>query len=902
MEETNTEIPSLTEISSSNEMDVKLASSDHNPVSAANEKRELSSDNSKEREKIREETDSKERQNSFAGLKTKWLCEAESFSDSESFLWSKVQYVNQCEDANNCLNYLLSNEMTTVYASVSKLFKSFRSVFASNQKLKNKVFELASQTRSIQKQNEEFEGKVSEREGRIQHLERLVDANISRIQAAEKAKLELESQLEDLRRKREEVDKESQARNETADLQKGSLFQKYGGALKEIDILTLQLTASRNEKERLQAENERSQNVQNELRAEIRALREELEALSRQREEAQIGLLSRNKEAQRQLELTESLKREVQSLKVDLDAARNKSKGLMNDLKSCESKLKDATRHCNLLNKNLAARQFHLTVLKTQKAKLEECCKEKHDEAESLKSAMSKVTSMKNDLARRVSLFGQKLANLELEKQRGSSSFQQEERDIVWRREAGKNKEIGLLKLEIKKLHIELNSASETLKRRTASLKTQETVCAEAKKEVVFFHRESQELKKKIRFLEDEKQKMSTEISQLTTVHSDMQNQLQTMEQNDIAKDQEISLLKQDIEKGKERIRFYSNNEYATRKQLQKTKDKLREALSLHQAFTESTQQQIERIRKFEDHVQMLQKQVIALKVTNNDVKCTMKQLERQNSELSAQVECKERDYKGTLKTLEETGHELEVAKVKIQCLSVEKSRAEYKLAENQKELAKKKEQAECLAIDFSKVENAVKEKENEIQIFKVEVESLRRSLSVAKKELQERESMQKQLVKAQTLFDGERLKCKALEEELQRPRNLHRWRSLEGTDTPIQHLMLKCVHLQKMLMKKSNLLSKKENELRNKEKVIEELAADRKRRSELEAQKKLWSCQKELSDCKNEIKCLLGEKFVYESLSSKHVNQIKNLKNELRRAKPSRCQHDAKDDEFTTG
>ncbi|XP_055950980.1 cilia- and flagella-associated protein 58-like [Argiope bruennichi] len=369
------------------------------------------------------------------------------------------------------------------------------------------------------------------------------------------------------------------------------------------------------------------------------------------------------------------------------------------------------------------------------------------------------------------------------------------------------------------------------MRRRNAAMKTQETVYYDIKKEIGSFHRQSQELQKKIRFLEDEKQKMLIEISQMTQVHSDIQNQLQLLKQNGIAKDQEISRLKEEIEKLKERNRFHSNNEYDARKQLQKTKEKLKEALHIQHHFTDNIQQQIDQIRNFEDRVQTLQKQVIALKVTNNDIKCTLKQLERQNGELTAEVECKDRDYKSTLQLLEKTEHELKVSKEKIKSLLSEKSAAELKITENHKELTKKNELAESLA-------------------------------DVTRKQLQEKESIQKQLVKVQNLFDGERLKCKVLEEELQKSRNVHRWRFLEGTDTPIQYLMLKSVHLQKMLTRKSNLLSRKENELKNKDKLIEELTANKMKGSELDAQKELWSCQKELSKCKNEIKCLLEEKL----------------------------------------
>lgn len=43
-----------------------------------------------------------------------------------------------------------------------------------------------------------------------------------------------------------------------------------------------------------------------------------------------------------------------------------------------------------------------------------------------------------------------------------------------------------------------------------------------------------------------------------------------------------------------------------------------------------------------------------------------------------------------------------------------------------------------------------------------------------------------------------ERLKCRALEEELQNPLNIHRWRKLEGSDPDVLELLRKVQILQK--------------------------------------------------------------------------------------------------------
>ncbi len=54
-----------------------------------------------------------------------------------------------------------------------------------------------------------------------------------------------------------------------------------------------------------------------------------------------------------------------------------------------------------------------------------------------------------------------------------------------------------------------------------------------------------------------------------------------------------------------------------------------------------------------------------------------------------------------------------------------------------------------------------------------------------------------------------ERTRCKALEEELENPMNIHRWRKLEGND-PSTYEMIQKIHvIQKKLIAKTEEVSK---------------------------------------------------------------------------------------------
>ncbi|GIY07565.1 hypothetical protein CEXT_215851 [Caerostris extrusa] len=92
------------------------------------------------------------------------------------------------------------------------------------------------------------------------------------------------------------------------------------------------------------------------------------------------------------------------------------------------------------------------------------------------------------------------------------------------------------------------------------------------------------------------------------------------------------------------------------------------------------------------------------------------------------------------------------------------------------------------------------------------------------------------------------------------------------------------------MILKKTDLLFKRESELKSKQAIIEDLVAEKNKKTKVIRDEKLWACQKELKNFKSQIKCLLCEKLMYESNSSKYEREIKNLKEELRKSKLSKC------------
>ncbi|GAA6111847.1 cilia- and flagella-associated protein 58 isoform X1, partial [Tachysurus ichikawai] len=99
---------------------------------------------------------------------------------------------------------------------------------------------------------------------------------------------------------------------------------------------------------------------------------------------------------------------------------------------------------------------------------------------------------------------------------------------------------------------------------------------------------------------------------------------------------------------------------------------------------------------------------------------------------------------------------------------------------------------------------------------------------------------IQKELLK-------ERARCKSLQEELENPMNVHRWRRLEGSDPCTFELIQKTHSLQRRLIAKTKMVVEKEVLLKEKEKEYIELKHKLACMPGPEAAEQLWKTQQTL-------------------------------------------------------
>ncbi|NXM67886.1 CFA58 protein, partial [Serilophus lunatus] len=178
--------------------------------------------------------------------------------------------------------------------------------------------------------------------------------------------------------------------------------------------------------------------------------------------------------------------------------------------------------------------------------------------------------------------------------------------------------------------------------------------------------------------------------------------------------------------------------------------------------------------------------------------------------------------------------------------------------------------------------ENEYRQRMEDIRILKLEIKKLRQQKGILGKSVANVEELRSEFHHMQRELLKEQTRCKILEEELQKPLKVHRWRKLEASDPTTYELILKVQRLQKRLISKTSEVIEKELLLQEKEKLYVELRQVLARQPGPEATEQLQQYRHTLREKTKQLKVLSSELNMYEAQSKEYKREIERLNNEL--------------------
>ncbi|XP_044013199.1 cilia- and flagella-associated protein 58-like [Aphidius gifuensis] len=174
-------------------------------------------------------------------------------------------------------------------------------------------------------------------------------------------------------------------------------------------------------------------------------------------------------------------------------------------------------------------------------------------------------------------------------------------------------------------------------------------------------------------------------------------------------------------------------------------------------------------------------------------------------------------------------------------------------------------------------------EKIDDIRLLKLEIKKLNTEKLLLDKSLKNNGNLKIEVFHLDRDLTRERLKVIALEEEIQNPMNIHRWRKLEGSDPSSLELIKKLQCFQKRIIKMNNELTFKDEKIKHSEKCYLEIFETIMKQPSQEIIDNFEKTKNTLRERENKIKGMLGELNMWESRANEYKYELDNVVKELR-------------------
>ncbi|KAJ3356565.1 hypothetical protein GGF32_001458 [Allomyces javanicus] len=273
-----------------------------------------------------------------------------------------------------------------------------------------------------------------------------------------------------------------------------------------------------------------------------------------------------------------------------------------------------------------------------------------------------------------------------------------------------------------------------------------------------------------------------------------------------------------------------------------------------------------------------------------------------------------EKEKEGAKQELQKLKQQLDAAHQFIQNQQAEENKLRHIIAEADSERLRQKKEYEAviqerdilgtqlirrndeLALLYEKIkiqqstlnkgEIQYRERLEDIRVLKLEVKKLRREKTILQHETTNVDTLRNEIYRLQKELLNERTRVKVLEEELENPMNIHRWRKLAGSDPSTYELVQKVQTLQKRLIAKTEQVVEKELLLQAKEKLYLDLKAMLSRVPGPEIVQQVEVLKNLVKDKTRELKAMASELNMHQAQAIEFKADIQALSRQVQDVK----------------
>ncbi|KAL3864718.1 hypothetical protein ACJMK2_006491 [Sinanodonta woodiana] len=617
----------------------------------------------------------------------------------------------------------------------------------------------------------------------------------------------------------------------------------------------------------------------------------------------------KNNEAQREARKRDKMDRELKQSKADLDAKSLDIKTMQTqiarykeDITKLEQQLKEqrilnerAIKDADILNTRFQKLQqdfenqlIHTDELATENQNRASDLKTKEDEVGQLKTETQRLNKLRETIQRKLRQVEELKTEVESQRETLKGQILGLERELEQAKKQAEidKKAIDDLVREKEILNKNMVKAYTATQKQLHLVKLHEQSKKNLEQEIQNYKEEAQKQRKIIYQLEKERDRYINEASDLT------QKVLQHMEDVKV-REMQIFDYKKKIAEADTKLKqqqnlyeavrsdrnLYSKNLIESQDEIQEMKKKLKVMNHLTYQLKEEIQAKEAALVKEHLEHQRVEKEKDTLKAELQK----MKQLAGENK---AYIEAQEAEERKLLKIIAEADAERVRQKKELDQVISERDILGTQLVRRNDELALLYEKIKIQQSTLNKGEIQYNQRLEDIRVLKLEIKKLRREKGILQKSVANVEDLRREVYHIQRELLRERTRCKALEEELENPMNIHRWRKLEGSDPSTYEMIQKIHTLQKRLISKTEEVVEKELLIQEKEKLYLELKHILARQPGPEVAEQLSIYQQTLKEKTKQMKAMASELNMYESQVSEYKYEIERIARELQEVK----------------
>ncbi|XP_053471025.1 cilia- and flagella-associated protein 58 isoform X2 [Ictalurus furcatus] len=613
----------------------------------------------------------------------------------------------------------------------------------------------------------------------------------------------------------------------------------------------------------------------------------------------------RQNECSRETRQKETLEKELKQLRADVEAQQLEMKAIIaqsQHSKDNQKKMEQQLYEQKILNERVSKELEQLQVRKTKlqqendqnTLRLEQLTYENNQQASELKMVREEVSQMKQETvkltkireATQKKLRLMEVQKLEVEEQRDTLKNQigglEKEMEMAEKQTESDKKKIDELIREKDMLSKNMIKAANATEKQLNLVKLHEQTKKTLDQEILNYRDEAQKQRKIIFQLEKERDRYINEASDLT------QKVLSNMEDLKV-REMEIFEYKKKIAEAETKLKQQQNLYEAIRaernnysKNLRDTQHEITDIKHKLKSMTQENGQLTEEIKSKEAALVKEHLEFQRIEKEKKALKAELQKMKQQAQETKQYMDNQEVEEQKLQKIIADADAEKVSLKKELDQVSSERDILGTQLVRRNDELALLYEKIKIQQSIMNKGEIQYNQRVEDIRLLKLEIRKLRSEKSVLNKTVSNVEDLRREVFHMQKDLLKERARCQSLQEKLENPINVHRWRRLEANDPSTFELIQKIHSLQRHLIKKSKEVVEKELLLQEKEKLYVELKHILARQPGPEAAEQLLIYQQTLKKKTRQLKTVTAELNMFESHAKQYKNEIEQLTSEL--------------------